>query len=254
MITRVSSLPLLFFQGGYGRFSPFSLTAAPEPDLVETLRLVDLARPAMETLSSELGVECLATALVGDEMVIVGSTGTPNSRHSPTRVGQRVPFVPPLGAVFVARSESWMSTWAGRPSRGSATDIDRYRKIVERVRTRGWSMGLGSRTHRELEAALSRLTLSAPTSDELKKVQRAIDRLGGEYEPENLETGRQYSVRNVSVPVFGVAGAVVLQLSVYGLPESSVIDDVERYATSLRVASERVSRRSAPDSPTRGRC
>ena len=235
-------LPLLFFQGGYGRFAPLSLAAAPEPDLIEKLRLVDIARPEMERLGAELGVECLATALIGDEMVILASTGMPNGRRAPTRVGQRIPFVPPLGAIFVAWSESLMPAWAGRPE-GHSAEADGYRELIDRVRTRGWSMGLGSTTHRELEAALARMTLSGPAPDELEGVQRAIDKLGGEYEPEDLEEGRPYAVQNVNVPVFGAGGTVDLLLSVYGLPEFSTLADVERYADALRRASDAVSQR-----------
>ena len=51
------SLPLVFFQGGYGRFAPMSLTAPAEPDLAERLRQVDLARPTMEDVAADLGVE-----------------------------------------------------------------------------------------------------------------------------------------------------------------------------------------------------
>lgn len=237
-----AGLPLLFFQGGYGRFAPLSFAAVPEPDLVELLRLVDIARPEMEQLASGLGVECLATALIGDEMVILASTGTPNGHHSPTRVGQHMPFIPPLGAIFVAWNESLMSTWVGRPQHESSPEMDRYRELVDRVRERGWSMGLGSTTHRELEVALSRMTLTAPTPAEMQRVQHAIDKLSGEYEPENLRDGQAYPVRNVSVPVFGPSGGVVLLLSVYGLPESSTVADVELYTAWLRRASQRVSR------------
>jgi DNA-binding IclR family transcriptional regulator len=74
-------------------------------------------------------------------------------------------------------------------------------------------------------------------------VQRAIDRLGGEYEPEHLEEGQPYPVRNVSVPVFGPGGSVDLLLSVYGLPDFSTLADVERYADALRRASDTVSQR-----------
>ena len=197
----------------------------------------------MERLGAELGVECLATALIGEEMVILASTGMPNGRRAPTRVGQRIPFVPPLGAIFVAWSESLMPAWTGRPESHSSAEMDDYRELIDRVRTRGWSMGLGSTTHRELEAALARMTLSGPAPDELEGVQRAIDKLGGEYEPEDLEEGRPYAVQNVNVPVFGVGGTVDLLLSVYGLPEFSTLADVERYADALRRASDAVSQR-----------
>jgi flavin reductase (DIM6/NTAB) family NADH-FMN oxidoreductase RutF/DNA-binding IclR family transcriptional regulator len=238
-----ATLPLLFFQGGYGRFAPLTLTAAAEPDLIEKLRLVDVARPQMERVAADLEVEALASALVGDEMVIVASTGNPQSRLVPTRVGQRIPFVPPLGALFVAwAGEAAVATWLARLGPDLAPqELERHRQVVERVRARGWSIGLGSATHGELEAALARTSVQRPTPEQIDAVRRSVDKLGGEYEPEDLTPEGSYQVRNVNVPVYGPGGVVVLLLSVYGLPETSTGADVDRYRSRLLAAAETVT-------------
>ena len=106
-------------------------------------------------------------------------------------------------------------------------------------------MGLGDDTHRELEVALARMNVASPSGEQLNTVQRAIDRLGEQYEPEDLQDGLPHQVRNVNVPVFGLGGEVDLLLSVYGLPEVSTVADIERYAATLGRASERISRRVA---------
>src|SRR3954468_20304627 len=64
------NLPLVFFEGGYGRFQPLSRAAA-DADLFDVLRFVDPARQEMERVAAELGVECVAGAIVGDEIVHV---------------------------------------------------------------------------------------------------------------------------------------------------------------------------------------
>src|SRR5206468_3353956 len=38
------TLPLLYFQGGYGRFSPGSFIAAPDPELIQAARLAEAMR------------------------------------------------------------------------------------------------------------------------------------------------------------------------------------------------------------------
>ncbi|MGH3244378.1 MAG: flavin reductase family protein, partial [Spirillospora sp.] len=74
------SLPLLFFQGGYGRFAPLSLAASSgRGALARQLRQVDLVRAEMERLAADLSARCIATAPVDDEEIIVlASAGSPD--------------------------------------------------------------------------------------------------------------------------------------------------------------------------------
>src|ERR1700733_9530879 len=73
-------LPLLFFQGGYGRFSPATLVASDSPVLNQTqLMLVDRARPIMETMAESISACCIATARAETELVIAASVGRPRN-------------------------------------------------------------------------------------------------------------------------------------------------------------------------------
>lgn len=63
---------------------------------------VDLVRPEVVRIAEAVGTECIATAIVGGDIVIVAVAGKPRHGQSATRGGQRIPFVPPLGNVFVA--------------------------------------------------------------------------------------------------------------------------------------------------------
>ncbi len=58
--------PLLFSRGGYGSFSPLSL-AAGDADLLDHLRLVDLARPEMEALANRFDTEHFETRVDAGE-------------------------------------------------------------------------------------------------------------------------------------------------------------------------------------------
>ena len=48
-------LPLLFFQGGYGRFTPSSIMSVNVNELLaDQLRIIELARPEMESIAADI--------------------------------------------------------------------------------------------------------------------------------------------------------------------------------------------------------
>ncbi len=73
------ALPLLFFQGGYGRFSPHSL-ALRDTRFGVQLQLVDRARPLMEALAQRTGAQVGAAYCDGSELTMLASAGTPPTR------------------------------------------------------------------------------------------------------------------------------------------------------------------------------
>jgi flavin reductase (DIM6/NTAB) family NADH-FMN oxidoreductase RutF/DNA-binding IclR family transcriptional regulator len=123
------SAPLIFFPGGYGRFESGPLAAGGRGDLSEPLRLADLARPELDALASELDAECVATALVGDEIVLLASAGPLEGRTSATLIGRRIPAKPPLGALWMAYEEAEQ---AQRWHKGDETQAARLEEIRER--------------------------------------------------------------------------------------------------------------------------
>ena len=66
-----STLPLLFFQGGYGQFSPRSFIAAPDPDLIQAAQLAETIRSQVEDLSAEFAVNCSVLVKIGGDAVQV---------------------------------------------------------------------------------------------------------------------------------------------------------------------------------------
>ncbi|ONH33103.1 flavin reductase [Pseudofrankia asymbiotica] len=252
-----SALPLVFFQGGYGRFSPLSL-AAWEGDLAVQLRTADLARPQMERLAARLGAECVASAAVGDEMVLVANAaaGSSPSGELPTRVGQRIPFLPPLGTAFVAwAGELARRAWLDRAGRdcppGTARALE---ATLAEVRAAGYAVGRGAGWHGELNTVLAKADPTDPADPGHDAVRRLIRALPPGYEspspspsasasaspasapapaPTFVPTpgdgqagleegggtrgGREDELRTVSVPVFGRDGTVVLVLTLIGV-------------------------------------
>jgi flavin reductase (DIM6/NTAB) family NADH-FMN oxidoreductase RutF len=238
-------LPLVFFQGGYGRFSPSSLVALPEADFISHLRLADASRAEMERVASAIGTECLAIAPVDDHLVVLASAGSPSGGAEFTRVGQRIPFVPPIGGPFLAwADEGAVRAWLARAGR-PLTDVERaqHAEMLARVRHRGWSLSLGGEAdaHAELLSAIDRY--SDGDRDSHAQVQRLAAELADRFEPErDLDPATEYDVRLVSVPVVGPDGSVVLSLTLWGLPNPSTGADVQRYLEIVRSAAQTVTK------------
>ncbi len=238
------SLPLLFFQGGYGRFAPMSFAAAGEPDLIEHLRLVDLARPFMEELAAQTHMECLASSAVGGEIVLLATAGSPAGGRPYSRVGQRLPLIPPLGAALVAWSEPATKEWLARA--GTTLSPARRRHLealLDRVRQRGWSVATWSESLRKLEETVDRTTLEGLTPHGSRSVRQLVEELGSEHEPEDVhDPSLRYRLRNVTVPVFDGRRQVVMQLTLFGLPSDAGPADLDRILELLETAAKSVSR------------
>ncbi|MFC9763990.1 flavin reductase [Rhodococcus jostii] len=237
-----AALPLIFFQGGYGCFSSTSLTAPGEADLLRPLSIVDQARPEMEAVARELGVECCASVAIRDQLVLVGSSMASTLPTSPhIRLGQRMPFVPPLALPLMAWAEGReLDRWIGRG--GAALDRDLLMQATTRVRDRGWSLVLRSDAQVRFEGAVARLPLTGATGSLASDVTEAARALSLEgYEPAEIDQSATYDVRIISAPVFGEDAQPALLLSLYQLPRHLSGAAVEQYRDRLMTAAETVT-------------
>lgn len=188
------TLPLVFFRGGYGRFSPGPLVSEK---FVEDGHsgLLNAARMEMLQLGAELGLETAVTGRAGEDFVMLASTWTPLSERARVRVGDVVPPVPPLNVSFVASgSEALQSAWIDE---GLAMNGGRGREelvaVLRDSRQRGWSGGV-------------------PLSPRNDVVRRFLDVNA------RLRSLNAADVDfNLSAPVFDDGGEVVLSLSIYGM-------------------------------------
>ena len=235
-------LPLVFYQGGYGRFSPSSLVALPEADFVSHLRLADVARPELERVAAAAGTECVLTVPIADQLVVLASAGSPATGTEFTRVGQRMPFVPPIGIPFLAwAGDDAVRAWLARAGRElSETEQAGYREQLARVRARGWSMSLEHELHPELEEAIDRY--SEGDRDSRVQVQRIGAELAEAFEPpKELAETNGSDVRMISVPAFNPDGSVALTLSLWGLRTSGTGSDTTHYLGLLHAAADSVT-------------
>src|SRR4051794_27659826 len=177
------------------------------------MRSADLARPHMEALAEELDCECVASAVVGEDMVLVSRAGTLRSERLPTAVGQRIPFEPPMGTAFVAwASDAAQAAWLARLGKDVDPDtLAPVQRTLDEVREAGYSVGRGARWHSQAAAVLTRDDPDHRRDETAQEMHRLISLLPADYES---PTAPADDVRTVSTPVLGPAGSVVLVMSV----------------------------------------
>lgn len=191
-----------------------------------------LAEPHMAALSEEFDLECVASAAIADEIVILARAGTPRPLGINVEPGQRLPLAPPLGTVFVAWSgpqaiDRWLSHVG--PDQSEA-DLQRYREALATVRERGYSVALGGEGQQRLVQALQ----------EAGHEPRGT-RGGEEYALVELAGSTRYRINHVGAPVFGPQGEVALALFLIGFRGQIAAEEVPRYAARLLAAAEAVT-------------
>lgn len=235
-------LPLLFFRGGYGRFTPASMVADQQQGItLAQLRSVDRVRAEMERLTERVGGLCIATVRVGDELAVAASAGQPRQGGAATLVGQRLPFSPPTGAVFGAwLPDADRSRWSerGRVPAESSSSLDA-------VRRRGYSVGLRNDAQRILS---ERLIAAAEDRKHHADVEDLLAALV--YDPEELTSDSKRDIRLISAPVFDASGAVELAFTLYDFPKPNSADGIDLYleevVSAAAAATVKLAGRPAP--------
>ncbi|WP_170861031.1 IclR family transcriptional regulator [Trujillonella endophytica] len=194
----------------------------------ESLGVVDVARDEMRALATRLNAACLATAVVGEEIVVVSTAnaGAPLSVVVP--VGQRLPLVPPFGTVFLAwAAPEAIDRWLRRlDSDASEEEVDRLRRAVADIRRRGYIAALQPASGDAAAVGPDALAGTLATEDD------ALVRLGG---------AAPFRISYVVAPVFGPDATVALALTLVGLPEQLPATELSTYARELTTAAARVT-------------
>jgi DNA-binding IclR family transcriptional regulator len=195
---------------------------------VEANPAVQLAIPHMDGLSNELGLDCVASTAIENQIVILARTSSRKPFGINVEPGQRLPLAPPLGTVFIAWShQTHIDRWLAKvgPS-ASKADIQRYRQAVDTVRARGYSIGLGGEP--------------VPKSRDHKRPRTLEDNVRSirvdEYALIELDHSARYQLNHVGAPVFDATGKVALALFLIGFQGDIAAGEVPRYAERLRYA------------------
>jgi flavin reductase (DIM6/NTAB) family NADH-FMN oxidoreductase RutF len=234
-----TAAPLMFFQGGYGRFSAMSLIADAEDDLGEQLRLAELARPHLEELSHALDGEAHASALVADRVIQLAWVGAKGANIGAGQVGLRLPFVPPIGLLFVAwQTDEILSRWLSRSSELSEQARAAYLAEVARARTQGWIATPDNQTLRAAEDTVARIAADGPTAATERELRNQLTAFSEQYAAAVTAGEQQHLIRGLSAPVFDRTGRVSLVIGVRGISPSPAFDLDQGRTLLLRAAAQ----------------
>jgi DNA-binding IclR family transcriptional regulator len=201
---------------------------------VEANPAVQLSLPHMEVLSNELGLDCVASTAIEDQIVLLARTSSRRPFGINVEPGQRLPLAPPLGTVFVAwSSQAEIDRWIAKIGpQASKADIQRYRQAVETVRARGYSLGLGGDPLPKAERAGAK---PRTLEDNVRSIR--VD----EYALVELDHSSTYQLNHVGAPIFSADGKVSLALFLIGFRGDIAAAEVPRYAERVKYACAAVT-------------
>ena len=222
-----STLPLLFFQGGYGQFSPGSFIAAPDPDLIQAAQLAETIRSQVEDLSAEFAVNCSVLVKIGGDSVQVLAANQ-GSVAEPLPLGHRQPIIPPFGANFMVNATpAEVEEWLRRAPDDSQNRRDVNRALLDKVRERGYSVLTAEpELVQRHEAALSAFELSHRLPRQERAVQQATSELADHFCPDLLP-GHRYDLASIVVPISTKADLPPMAIRMSGLPASLRTEQIE---------------------------
>jgi DNA-binding IclR family transcriptional regulator len=213
--------------------------------------MAERLRETTADLAERLGLECLATVTAGAELLFVAEAGSEERLHLRPRVGQRMPFMPPLGPMAAgiagdAATEAWLDRLG--PHVAPATR-EAYGKLAARAAKHGCEIGLVTPTRQEIGMVMFQLARD-PHSPELgARLVELVAKLGRErhllFDP---RPGRAYAIDNVSAPIFDADGGFVAGISLLGFDEQLDGAEVLRYVDEVVGAAEWVMRESGAES------
>ncbi|MFL6239454.1 MAG: IclR family transcriptional regulator [Actinomycetes bacterium] len=200
---------------------------------------VHATRPLMTALTKEIGAVCTASAVIDGQVTVLART-EPDGRGTPAfRVGQRYPFAPPSGVMFVAWDDNkTVEAWLNEPPLAPLTvNKTELRAVVASCRERGHLVvGLGE-SDAGLWSLLSELPDDAVSAQLGVLLQRRMPGGMQPYVVDNIDARKRYDVSLVCAPVFDrnaemayLLTVVLMQAGVLGRDLRNVTSALDRTA------------------------
>ncbi|MEO6092727.1 MAG: helix-turn-helix domain-containing protein [Novosphingobium sp.] len=201
---------------------------------------IEIARYELRRLADDLKTHCVATTVANGELVIVTCAGTPQTSEPINQVGERRPFIPPLGIGCVAWAEpgEQRDYLARAPAALSDNAKERLSQALQVIRERGYSIAGSGPAIRALRQFTS-LPVGYQANESYWAGLRQLltDLSVSEIQLLDLDEVGPEGVSYITTPVFSPSGEVVLELSLSGLLPSLGKADIARHIERLRTAA-----------------
>ena len=207
--------------------------------------VIQRVRAEGAALAEQLDVECLSAVIVGDEFLVVAEAGRPDRLFMRPRVGQRMPFMPPISGLAAGLlGEEALESWLARLG-PDATDHtkDDYRRSVAIAMKRGYEVGLDTPTRDSIGMVMQELVRD-PKSPKLRaKLIALIAQLGREeHQLTEFKPRRAYRVNNIGAPVFGARGEFITGVTILGFDKPLEATKIQEYLAVVIETANRITR------------
>lgn len=194
-----------------------ALVGLGESAALDEHEAADFAHAEMRRLSEELGLMCWVGAAVGEEIVILARVSPDSRLRGHPRIGQRFPFVAPVGAVFVAWAPlSEVTAWIERAGATGLDAAEYYHRELRTIRERGFAVNLLPMAGSELAEMIE----SESERENTDSVPAISQQLLTQFPANEPESG----VVNLIAPVFHADGRVLLSLTIEARVEGPDVD------------------------------
>lgn len=213
---------------------------------------VNLARAEMTSLTEAFGLPCVATALVNDELISLVKTSPAYGDPASRRVGERRPFVPPLGFGHAAWIKPQaLDAYLARGDSDSATR-DEIMQAIDIVRHRGYAMAADGPAAKSVWQRIWDDAANIREEHDWTQMRGLFAGLSrDEFQILALRPTRPIRLAYISAPVFSPIGDAVLSISVSGFTESLDANAIAQLAERLCNAAANVTRQIHGRAPKR---
>ena len=213
---------------------------------------IEAGRRLIVELAAELGAEVVLTARTLDEIIVVARAGAPTPHGPAIREGERIPLVPPFGAVFLAYARpADVDDWLARTPEGAAGSAARCRDALALVRARGFAVTAASDAQRMLGERAFVLTDDPARAELHADIAELFAALANEeYSVVRLDEDRRFDVGIVAAPVIGSDGSVIAAISATGFPSGLPTATVFEIGHRVRDCAAVASRHAGGRPPT----
>lgn len=214
----------------------------------ENFAVAALARAELEPLSARYRTTCTASAVVGDEIVVLEGTGP-----GLVKVGATYPFAPPVGLMYVLWDadhafDAWLATPATVPLR---QDEQRLRQVVRECRERGYLVESVSAAGRRLYSLLAGMAGRELPAELRELVGELVTSLGERvYLGADLRPRKEHPVSLLAAPTYDERGRQSMVLTMY-VGRSVTGAEIDRRGTALVAAADRVTAAAGGRAPHR---
>jgi len=234
-----AALPLLFFQGDYGKFSSRRVVPAGHPDVLRLVKEFENVPPLLDDLAHVTGGQPSVVAAIDSELVVVAESRS----HNIVTVGSRFPFLAPMGAVLLPAGDDLLrSRWLMPYQVGNSDEQNEAHAKIEAAHARGYSLALrDDASEKLLMEAWERYSSENRTPMQERAFRNVLAEHSELYDPTTLDPNRRYDLRSLLVPLEPAPSGTVLGLRLGALPGAAPLSQIEIWVEAMRRCASTLS-------------